>query len=89
MILKIKEQIIRLDRIVQLRLKFSKRWTKVEVSTTPDAIVIVWSRHNGIAFAHFHKKECPIKDLNKYIRSQKQKLSYEFSHRHNLKEIQP
>jgi predicted GTPase len=74
------ELTLRLERIIRLRLRFSKRWRKVKVSVKHGNVIVKWFDNYGTEWKS-HTKEIPMSDLPKYVKSQESKLMNEFKNR--------
>jgi hypothetical protein len=88
MTLKHEEELIRLQRIVNLRLLFSIRWQNVKVFADNGQVHVYWHNPKGTQWES-HTKSCSVSHLTKYTRSQEQKLMSEFKNRHDRKELKP
>ena len=88
MTLKHEEELIRLQRIVNLRLLFSIRWQNVKVFADNEQVHVYWHNPKCTQWQS-HTKSCPVNHLTKYVRSQEQKLMSEFHNRHDRKELKP
>jgi len=82
------DNLIMLDRLVQLYSKFTETWREAEVTSDGSTVRVKWLRINKYKYESFTERVFPVEDVGKRIASYKRKIKKEFANRHDNLRIQ-
>ena len=74
-----------LRRLLNVYLRFSRHYSKVNIIVSSKSLLIVWYEPKTLPWYDFEDKEVPITDLDSQIVSYKGKVEREFKKRNNKK----